>query len=66
MMDTILTLIFGIILITGVLAPFIAGVNTDLLPEWSVPLLAFCVGIGILLVIWSFIKGFRGDGGKGI
>ncbi|MCJ7805220.1 hypothetical protein MUP46_01070 [Patescibacteria group bacterium] len=61
-MDAILELVVGLVLICGFLAGFIATVNTDLLPTWATPLLALVVGLGVLLVIWAFIKAMRKGG----
>lgn len=59
-MDAILELVVGLVLITGFLAGFLTTVNTANLPTWAVPLLSLVVGLGVLLVIWRFIKEMRG------
>jgi len=59
MLDAIITFAIGLILITGFMAPFIADVNVALLPAWTETLLDFAVGIGILLIIWAFVKAMR-------
>jgi len=58
-MEAILELVVGLVLITGFLAGFLTTVNTAGLPAWAVPLLSLVVGLGVLLVIWRFIKDMR-------
>ena len=59
MFDAIITLVIGIILVAGFLAPFLASVNTAYLSTTDVTLLGFVVTIALILIIWGAIKAMR-------
>lgn len=64
MFDAVLSLVMGIILIGGFLAAFIANLNTDNLDDSAVMLLGFTVTIGLILLVYGFVKMMRkGTGG---
>jgi hypothetical protein len=65
MFDAVLELIFGLILIGSVAVPFIAGLNADQFGTGGAAILGVIGLIGLLLVVWSFVKGAR-KGGKGL
>jgi len=64
MFDGIITLVVGIILVAGFLAPFIASLNTEYLSPTDTALLGFVVTIALILIIWGAIKALRSSSFK--
>jgi len=63
-MEVIVEFIVGLILIVSFLAPYVAGLNTDDMPDWFGDLLPTAIGIGGLLVIVAFFRSLMKGGVK--
>ncbi len=59
MFDAVFELVMGLILIGSVAVPFIAGLNAASFGVGGAAILGMVGTIGLLLVVWSFIKGAR-------